>query len=364
MRIAFLLPSLKGGGVQRQTINLTEAFLARGITVDMLLIDSRPCDFPNLPNWNLVDLKSRRVLTSLPALVRYLRSIRPDYLISAQTHVNALAAIAHSIVGAPPKVMLTERNHMTEATQNAFRFGDRLRPWLARTFYPFADWIVSVSGSVADDLAQASGLPRENLRVIYNSVAIESIERMAAEDPGHPWFAAGEPPVILAVGRLTAQKAYPDLIDAFAQLHSRRAARLLILGEGEERTRLQEQIDRLGLTRDVQMPGFVSNPFAYMRRASLFALASHWEGFVNVITEALACGLPIVSTDHPGGAAEVLAHGKYGHLTPVGDVPALAAAMDDMLDHSTPRDLLLERARDFSVARMADAYLACLTGKQ
>ena len=359
-KIAFLLPSLKGGGVQRQYINLAHEFLARGHRVDMLLLDASSPAFSNLPAWNLVDLKSRRVFASLPALMRTLRLLRPDYLISAQTHVNALAALARGWIGAPPKLMVTEHNHLTTAARNAFRFADRLRPWMAKWLYPRADWVVAVSASVADDLAQTAGLPRERIRVIYNSVALEEVERLAAEPLDHPWFAPGEPPVVLAVGRLTAQKAYPDLLDAFARLRSRRAVRLLILGEGEERPRLREQIERLGLTRDAAMPGFVSNPFAYMRRAALLALSSHWEGFANVVVEALACGTPVVSTDCPSGPGEILAHGKFGRLTPVGDIAALAAALEDTLDSPPPRELLLERARDFSVERMADAYLAVL----
>jgi len=361
-RIAFLLPSLKGGGVQRQYINLSRALLQRRYLVDMLILDSSNSDFPNLPDWNLVDLGSQRVLTSLPALKRYLLASRPDFLISAQTHVNALAAFARGQVGAPPKLMVTEHNHLTTAAQNAFRFGDRLRPWMVRFFYPNSDFIVAVSASVADDLARTSGLPRQNIRVIYNAVDVDDVSRHAGEPLDHPWFRPNEPPVILAVGRLTQQKAYPDLINAFSQLRAHRPVRLLILGEGEERARLQDQIDRLGLTNDVSMPGFVRNPFAYMRGSAMLALSSHWEGFVSVLPEALACGLSIVSTDHPGGGAETLAHGKYGRLVPVGDISAFAQAMESTLDSPMPRELLLERARDFSVERMADAYLDCLMG--
>ena len=129
------------------------------------------------------------------------------------------------------------------------------------------------------------------------------------------------------------------------------------------RNDLARSLQRLGLTRDVSMPGFVSNPFAYMSRASLLAVSSHWEGFVSVIPEALACGLPVVSTDHPGGAAETLANGKFGRLTPVGNIDALARAMEETLDAPPLRELLRERARDFSVEHMADAYLDCLTGR-
>ena len=359
-RIAFLMPALRGGGVQRQYINLAREFLRRGLHVDMILLDASDSAYTDLPAWNLVDLRTRRISASLPALNRALRSLRPDVLISAQTPLNALALISRSIVGAPPRVMVTEHNHLTTASQNTSRLGDRMRPLMARWLYPRADWIVSVSAGVADDLARAGRIPRGRIHVIYNSLDLDDIRRKAAEPLEHPWFAGGAPPVILAVGRLYKQKDYPVLLEAFAKLRSRRVARLLILGEGEERSKLEEQVQRLGLTRDVEMPGFAANPFAYMARAKLFALSSEWEGFAIVLTEALACGTPAVSTDCPSGPREILADGKFGRLVPVGDADALAAAMEAALDAPPPRELLLGRARDFSVEHVADEYLKVL----
>lgn len=357
--IAFLMPALRGGGVQRQYINLAREFLRRGLAVDMILLETDSA-YTDLPNWNLVDLGTRRISASLPALNRALRTLRPDVLISAQTPLNALALLSRSMVGSPPRVMVTEHNHLTTASQNTTRLGDRMRPFLVRWLYPRADWIVSVSEGVADDLARAGWVPRERIRVSYNSLDLEDIRRKAAEPIEHPWFKQKDVPVILAVGRMYKQKDYPVLINAFAKLRARREARLLILGEGEERASLQEQVQHLGLTRDVDMPGFAPNPFAYMARANLLALASEWEGFAIVLTEALACGTPVVSTDCPSGPREILADGKFGRLVPVGDADALAAAMESTLDAPPPRDLLLERARDFSVEHVADEYLKVL----
>lgn len=354
--IAFLMPALRGGGVQRQYINLAREFLCRGFAVDMIVLETDSA-YMDLPSWNLVDLGTRRISTSLPALNRVLRNLRSDVLISAQTPLNALALISSRMVGKPPRVMVTEHNHLTTASQNTARLGDRLRPLMVSWLYPRAEWIVSVSEGVADDLARAGRIPRDRIRVIYNSLDLDDIQRKAAEPVDHPWFAQKDIPVILAVGRMYKQKDYPVLLDAFAKLRARREAHLLILGEGEERPALQEQVQRLGLTRDVEMPGFTPNPFAYMARASLHALSSEWEGFAIVLTEALACGSPVVSTDCPSGPREILADGKFGRLVPVGDVDALANAMEQTLDSPPPRDLLLGRAQDFSVEHVADAYL-------
>lgn len=354
--IAFLMPALRGGGVQRQYINLAREFLRRGLAVDMILLETDSA-YADLPAWNLVDLGTRRISASLPALNRTLRTLRPDALISAQTPLNALALISSSMVGKPPRVMVTEHNHLTNASQNTSRLGDRMRPLMVRWLYPRADWVVSVSEGVADDLSRAGRIPRERIQVIYNSLDLDDIQRKTIEPVEHPWFKKKDIPVILAVGRMYKQKNYPVLLNAFAKLRAKRETRLLILGEGEERPALQEQVELLGLTRDVDMPGFAPNPFAYMARSNLLALSSEWEGFAIVLTEALACGTPVVSTDCPSGPREILVDGKFGRLVPVGDVDALAVAMEATLDSPPPRALLLSRAQDFSVEHVADAYL-------
>jgi glycosyltransferase involved in cell wall biosynthesis len=169
----------------------------------------------------------------------------------------------------------------------------------------------------------------------------------------------GAPPVILAVGRLTLQKDFPTLIRAFARLRARRSARLVILGEGELRDELEALVAELGLTADVALPGFVDNPFSWMRGSALFVLSSAWEGFGNVLVEAMACGTPVVSTDCPSGPAEILENGKWGRLAAVGDAEALARAIAEALDDPNPPDVRA-RAAFFSVERSVDAYLAIL----
>jgi len=163
--------------------------------------------------------------------------------------------------------------------------------------------------------------------------------------------------VILAVGRLVVQKDYPTLLRAFSLVRRKRQAHLLILGEGQERPRLEALVRQLGLTENVQMPGFVKNPYAYMARARLLVLSSKWEGFGNVLMEALACGTPVVSTDCKSGPGEILAEGRFGRLVPVGDAQALAAAMLETLQTPPDQAMLRQRAQDFTLEKSVKEYL-------
>jgi glycosyltransferase involved in cell wall biosynthesis len=204
-------------------------------------------------------------------------------------------------------------------------------------------------------------LPRERIDAIHNPVVTPELAARAAALLDDPWFQPGEPPVIIGVGRLAVQKDFGTLLRAFARVRSRRPARLVVLGEGDQRPRLERLAEELGVAADVRFPGFVDNPLAYMRRAAVFALSSIYEGLGNVVVEALACGCPVVSTDCPGGPAEILGHGRFGRLVPVGDSDAFGDALLAVLDDPRESSPLLARARDFSASVIADRYLDVLT---
>ena len=201
---------------------------------------------------------------------------------------------------------------------------------------------MAVSRGVADDMIARTGVPADLVRVIYNPVISAEMNAAAGEAVEHPWLMPGGPEVILGVGRLTPHKDFPTLLRAFAILRRTRDCRLLILGEGEERPRLEQLLRDLHLTECVGLPGFVNNPFAYLAKASLYVLSSAWEALPTVLIEALAVGVPVVSTDCRSGPTEILAGGRYGRLVPVGDADSLARAMTDTL--SEPRRELPEEA--------------------
>ena len=214
---------------------------------------------------------------------------------------------------------------------------------------------------VADDVARLTGIPADTIRVIYNPVVTPAVLAKMQQPVDHPWFAAGEPPVILGVGRLVSQKDFPTLVEAFAIVRQQRSARLMILGEGEDREKLEAQISALGLQDDVALPGFAENPYAYMAHANVFALSSIFEGFGNVVAEAMAAGTAIVSTDCPSGPAEILEGGRYGKLVPVNDPAALAEGILATLEAPIAADILRQRAQEFSVDRVTDQYIEVLS---
>jgi glycosyltransferase involved in cell wall biosynthesis len=360
-RIAILLPSFQGGGVERVMVSLADHFINRGHPVDVVVGDARGPLASSLPiAAQLVDLKTRRVLASLPALARYLLRAQPAVLLSPMDHVNLVALWARRLAGVSTRVVIGVPNVMSRGVLSAPHRRERWVPFLARGFYPWADAIIAVSAGVADDLARTTGLERSRIRVVYNPVVTPELLRLASAPVSHAWLAPGEPPVVLGAGRLTAQKDFPTLLRAFAQVRAGRPARLLILGEGEGRGELEALREDLGLSQNVDLPGYVPNPYAYMSRAGVFALSSAWEGFGLVLVEAMACGLPVVSTDCPGGPAEILESGAYGRLVPTGDARALAGAILATLSESPDRKALKRRADDFSLERSGDLYLKVL----
>jgi glycosyltransferase involved in cell wall biosynthesis len=229
-----------------------------------------------------------------------------------------------------------------------------------KRFYPLADAVVACSKGVAEDLVQNMKVPRERVHVIYNPTDPE-IEAKAQEPVDHPWFKNSKIPVILCVARLAPEKDLPTLIRAFSIVRKERPAKLVILGEGSERAKLEALVKELGLEGDVWMPGFVDNPFKFMKRATVFALSSKFEGFGMVIAEALAVGTPVVSTDCPSGPAEILGGGKWGKLVPVGDYEKLAEAILETIENPPDREKLKERGRDFSLDRIGQQYLQLIT---
>lgn len=358
LSLAFYMPDLGGGGVERMKINLAAVLLRQGCEVTFVLHRAEGALLPMLPpGARIHSLEAGRTLAALRPLARFLRRERPEVMLCSMGHNNIMALWARRLAGGNCKVVVSQHNAMSSESAAMGNWQHRALPVLCRMFFGWADAIVAVSQGVADDMAAVTGIARERIRVIYNPVVDAGFDDRAGEEPDHPWLAPGQPPVFVGMGRLTPQKDFPTLIRAFARLPDSLGARLLILGEGPLRAELEALICALGLGGRAALAGFQANPLPYLRRSAAFVLSSRYEGFGNVIVEALACGAPVVSTDCPYGPAEILENGRFGRLTPVGDPEALAAAMTAALAEPPPRGLLRARSRDFAVEAIAGKYL-------
>jgi glycosyltransferase involved in cell wall biosynthesis len=359
-RVALFLPSLHGGGLEGSMVSLANAFAAEGLATDLVVGQATgACRTRVSRSVNVVELKRRRLLSCLPALALYLRRALPEVMLSTPNQANIVAILARTMAGVETRLVVREASTLSLAARNARNRRGHLRPLYTRMGYRMADGIVAISEGVADDLAACAGLDRTRMSVIHNGIDVRAILRAAAEPIEHTWLQPGGPPVILGAGRLTRAKDFPTLIRAFARLRPRCEARLIILGEGEERPRLQALLRDLDLESHVDLPGFANNPYPYMARARVFAFSSAWEGFGNVVLEALACGTPVVSTDCWSGPAEILARGTYGTLVPVGDTAALAEALARALEApADPDDIRCrqERALAFSQEKVVEQY--------
>jgi glycosyltransferase involved in cell wall biosynthesis len=361
MRIAFFLPNLEGGGAERVCVNLGVNFLQRGMDVDIVLVRATGPLLEDLPvGIQIHDLKAPRILASLPALVKYLRNHQPQALIAAPDTTNVIAGLAVWLAGEKTKILATNHINLVELWRNSQKLQEKIYPWLLHLLFPIYEGIVTVSDGNAQALLGMGRLPKEKVHVIYNPIMRPEIGELAEEPLDHPWFAPGEPAVILAAGRLVAQKDFPTLLWAFSLLRQRHSVRLMILGDGSQRETLVDMAEILHIGDDFSMPGFDPNPFRYMSRCAVFASASTWEGFGNVLVEALACGAQVVATDCPSGPAEILDHGRYGRLVPVSDPAALADSLEAALIHPYGKEMLKERAMHFTVEAAAEAYLRVL----
>ncbi|MBD2020514.1 glycosyltransferase [Leptolyngbya sp. FACHB-36] len=361
--VSLFLPALAGGGAERAMLHLAQGFAERGLKTDLVVAQAEGAYLTQIPlGVRLVNLQSRFpvVLSKTLALRRYLQQECPDVLLSALDIVSSATWARRMAGGATRIVMCVQTNLSQQFQDHQPNSIGKVRPQLVRWFYPWADEIVAASHGVAADVARMTNLSIDRIHVVHNPVVTPDMQTKMHAAIDHPWFAPDEPPVLLGVGRLVSQKDFFTLIRAFAQVRQQRRARLVILGEGEQRSQLEALVQELGLEADVDLPGFTDNPYAYMRQAGVFVLSSIFEGFGNVVAEAIATGTPVVSTDCESGPAEILENGKYGRLVPVGDANALAEAIVATLDSPTDSAILRQRAEAFSITTVTDQYLSIL----
>ena len=356
-RIVILLPNLTGGGAERLHILLANHWHAQGIKVDFALMRQYGDLLSLMPDGiGIVDLGVDRIRQVILPLARYLRKTRPDIIVAAMWPLTSVAVLSWQLAGKPGRLYLSDHNQLSISCVQELK----ISPWQLRASmlvtYPAASGLIAVSEGVKQDMCRLGGFADTRVRVIYNPVAISVSPQPEPKSVRKKLWGAGFEYHILSVGTLKAQKDHATLIRAFALLPASLNAKLTILGEGLLRTELEVLVQQLGLQDRVDMPGFMVDTYPWYRTADLFVLSSRWEGFGNVIVEALECGVPVVSTDCPSGPAEILEKGRIGRLVPIQDPAALAASIAESIRNPVDPELLMLRARDFSVSAISDQY--------
>lgn len=357
VHVSLFVADLGGGGAERMMLHLASGLASRGVRVDLVLAQATGPYLADVPaSVRLVDLRRKSVSAAIPALTGYLRRERPDIFVATLRYVSLAAAIAHALAGS--KTLFFVREASTPSSRRPRSLKARAVGRLMRWTYDRAEGVLAVSEGVARDLVKTEGVSPRKVATLYNPVVTPDIEELAAVDPQHSWFTSAGSPIVLGAGSLRPEKDFPTLIAAFAKLRDMLPARLVILGEGPQRTELEQLARATGFEDDIDFPGFASNPFAFMARASVFALSSVVEGLPGVLIQAMACGCPVVATDCPSGPAEVLDGGRHGKLVPMRDPERLALAIAATLASPPDPMTLRSRAGDFSADKVVSAHLA------
>lgn len=362
MKICIVTPSFVGGGAERIAVNLANCYAAQGYEVVLLAFKATGPYVNQIDQRvRLIDLNSRTRYV-LFKLRRALKKEHPTHILSVIRSSNILLGLC-GLFWKNSRLVFREAN-----TINGVIAMPPLRRLiykvLMRLAYSRADRIIANSDDTKQDLIRHWIVPQRRINVIGNPVLPPDYEQLANEAVDHPWLLEPQLKVILSVGRLHRQKNHAMLIGAFAKLtNDMDNLRLIILGEGEERKNLLALANELGVGEKMEIVPFRTNPYPFYKNADLFVLTSDWEGFGNVLVEAMACGTPVISTDCPGGPRTILDNGRFGALVPVGDVDALVRAIVTLVDSETYNaEMLRSHSSRYAIAWIANHYMAALNG--
>jgi len=360
MRISILLPNLNGGGAERVALDLADAFAELGHSVEFVLLRAEGVFLEHAKERHkVVNLNVSRIRSAIVPLISYIRKNRPDGLIAAMWPLTFIAPVAMKLSFHRSPVLTVEHSILSNQYANwghLHHFALRLSMALG---FRLANARAGVSAGVVEDVAKLAAYPVSGVQTLYNPIPTPSTASLEALRNAESYWIRPKGHRIIIVGNLKTVKNHALLLSAFAELNDPSAC-LLILGQGYLETDLRLRADQLHISAQVVFAGFHADPTAFYQTADLLVLSSDYEGFGNVIVEALGCGLPIVSTDCPSGPSEILENGHYGRLTPVGDANALARAMQEALSSPFDSEVLKRRAADFSPERAARAYLKAL----
>ena len=345
-------------------IHLATGLAKEGFAIDIVLMRKRTPDFEplELPGTvNVISLEADRGLQAIPALARYLRSCEPLALMAISTPLCVSAFAGNLLSRRKVPCICRQVSTFSKMFAGYKGYNRWLTPWIARPVLRRSH-VIAISRGVAEDLIQNVGVDRSRIRVLYNPTIAPDFLGRLEEDVKLPELEVAQGPTVVAVGRLVAAKGFDVLIRALALVRTTVAANLVILGEGPERANLEALIKSLGLENSVRLPGYQRNTLPIVKRADVFAMSSRWEGFGNVLVEALYTGVPVVATDCPHGPREILDGGRFGTLVPVDDPVAMAAGIRRALngEEQIDRDARDEWLGQFTVENAVKEFVRYL----
>lgn len=365
IKLAFFLPNLEIGGAEKVTANLLNELDRKKFSPQLILQEKKGYHLGTVPKDILiVNFNGCNLFCSFLKLIKYFHKESPDIFVSVFPRFSVVAIAAKIFSGSNAKIVVIEHSIFSRTATNAPTLLRRMVarfifPALMRILYQNSEAIICVSRGVANDITKITGL-KNKIGVIYNPIVNPEIYELAKEPVNHPWILDKSTPVILAVGRLVKAKDYPTLLNAFYMILRIKQAKLLILGEGNDELKIKRFAERLGISGSVDFLGLQENPYKFMAKSSVFVLSSQQEGFSTVIVEAMACGLPVVSTDCESGPSEIIQDEKNGYLVKVGDSAAMAEKIIKILDNNAVRNKFSEngriRAKDFTVGNKTQEY--------
>ncbi|MGD6990990.1 glycosyltransferase [Sutcliffiella horikoshii] len=361
MYIALFIPVLTFGGAEKVVISLANGLAEKGHKVDLVLIKREGQLLETVSDKvRLVPLGSKKTFLSVWKLRNYLQENRPDILLSGLDNANIVSSLAMRIANVKTKHIITLHTNLKQSYLRPRTKLHRFYPAMMRKLFPSADHFVAVSNCVAKQSGNFLGLTNDRIEVIYNPVINSKIKEKSLEAVVNPWLNDPNYFTMVAAGRIFEAKDYPTMLKAFAKvLPNAPHARLIILGDGKQtiRREMEDIISKEKIDHAVELRGFVHNPYAYINKASLFVLSSKWEGFGNVLVEALYLNKQVISTACECGPEEILQNGKFGTLVQVGNSDELAQGMLDEIHTNGSRDKealslhLLQMEEEFVVSK-------------
>jgi glycosyltransferase involved in cell wall biosynthesis len=361
VKICVVIPSLAGGGAERVAVTVLSALDPARYERVLYLFSGEGVYFDRLsPDVQVVVARQHSWQARMRELAEFFRTARPDIVMPFLSYF--ITATAARFAGSRAKVVFNQGTPTTGFLSDpdfSWRSPVRRRFFAAMTryFYKRADAVVVTSKGVEDDLVTKYRVPRAKIRVLHNPVDVESIRQLATESIADAGLTTTRP-VIVAAGRLADVKNYALLIDAVAELARRDPVDAWILGDGEERDRLARRAVGKGLKDAVRFLGFQANPWRFIARANAFVLTSRYEGFGNVLVEAMACGVPVIATRSPG-TIEIVEDGENGLLVDH-NAGSVAKAIERVLRDIGLRQRIVSRARadveHYGVPQVAERY--------